>query len=128
MYNFIFYTLYKYNLKDGEGSARINGCMVVALALMIHIVLLFAVIRKVAPDFYKIAVANSLPKDKAFGLFLISLIGIRTFFWYDKSRIKRLLAKKKTIPEHVSNGWDILYVILFLVIPIISIMIVFWKR
>ena len=128
MYNFIFYTLYKYNFKDGPGLARMNGCMIVALALFIHIGFLLAVIKKVAPDFYATSFANSLPKDKIFGLFVIVVIGIGVYFWYNQSRIKKLLAKRKAIPEYVTNGLDILYVVLFLVIPLIPIIIIFWKR
>lgn len=128
MYNFIFYTLYKYNYKDGESTARINGCMIVALALIIHVGLLFAVIKIIAPYFYRTVISDYLPKDKSFGLFIILLIGIGTFFWYNKSRVNKLLAKKNAILEYVSNGWDILYVILLLVIPLIPVIIIFWKR
>jgi len=127
MYDFIFYTLYKYNLKDGASAARVEGCMIVALALMIHIGFLFAIIKKLAPSFYKIWLGDSLPKDKGFGLLIISLIGIAVYFWYSKSRIEKLLAKRNPIPEYVSNGRDILYVVLLLVVPIVPIMIIFWK-
>lgn len=80
------------------------------------------------PHFYEASISNSLPKDKGFGLLIISIIGIGVYFWFNKLRIKKLLAKRKPIPETVTNSWDILYVVLLLLIPIVTILIVFWKR
>ncbi|MEO6638055.1 MAG: hypothetical protein ABIN25_07245, partial [Ginsengibacter sp.] len=46
MYNFIYYILYKHNLKDGKGSAQFNGSLIVAIALIIHMGLLLVIIKK----------------------------------------------------------------------------------
>ncbi len=127
MYNFIFYTLYKYNLKDGPRLAKINACAIVALALLIHVLFFYAAIKKIAPDFYRTILENSLPHDKILRTVLVLIIGLCVFFWYNRPRVKKLLSKRKVIPEHVSYDWDIIYVVLLLLIPLIPIIIIFWK-
>lgn len=127
MYNFIFFTLYKYNLKSGVRIARIEASLIVALALIIHILCIYSIIKVLSPNFHQTILNDTIPKGRGLGFFTFFLFCVAVYFWYNKSRLNKLLAKRKPIPEHVTNGWDILYVVLLLVIPIIPMAIINWK-
>ena len=102
--------------------------MIVALAILIHLLFVFAVVKIITPAYYKNVIVNLLPKEKGEGFLIFLIIGLAVFSWYNRSRIKILTAARKPFPDFVSNGRDILYVVLLLVIPIVPIIIVFWKR
>lgn len=120
MYNYIFFVLYKHNLKDGKGSGRYNGSLAVGVALIIHIAMLLSLFKKIFPEsglFF-----NSFLSNKSTNIIFIILSFILVFLYYDSKRIEQILKRKEN--NNVSRI-DFIKVILILVTPFILMTIIY---
>src|SRR5881394_1496365 len=94
MYNFIFYVLYQANIKDGRLIARINGAMIVFLAMLIHLLFFSVVLKRIFTEqFEESGIKDWFNEHKPiYGLILILL----TFFvyqYYNYNRIDNIVNK-----------------------------------
>lgn len=92
MYNFIYYVIYNQQLEKGKspGFSRYNGCLIVALALIIHMMFLFAITKSIIlhwfeKHFRKIETWN-VP------IFVITIF-IIVFSYYNKEKSEKILNK-----------------------------------
>jgi len=125
MYNYIFYTVYRYNIKDGKTFARINASIVVGVAFASHFSLLFVLLKTAFPDVFR----NILPSlNRAVGaIFFVALFGL-IYIYYNSRRLRKIILKRGEIIIPVGLESDVLKVVLILFIPIFASMIIGWDR
>ena len=126
MLNYIFYTLYKYNLKDGKRYARINGNIIVVVTLFIYIGFIIVGIKNFAPSLFKKIPFDLLTKN-IIGIIFI-LISCFIYIYYNDKRIDKLISRKGNIPQNPSYGLDVVFVILLIFVPLTALIIFGWKK
>lgn len=128
MYNFVYYVLYKRNLKDGKGSARYNGSLIVAVTLMIHIGLLIAIMKKIFLSNVNWKYISEITKEyKAIEIMLIVLFILSVFLYYTKTRSEKVFNYYSQNVKH-KKLTDGIKVLLIIFIPLITMMIIGWKK
>jgi hypothetical protein len=86
MYKFIHYYIYSQQLQreKSEGFARVNGSMVAAMTISIHIALLLSVIKMILAKYYDIVLPPKYLWLAYPGLMAIFLI---FSFWFSSKKI-----------------------------------------
>jgi hypothetical protein len=128
MYDYIFYTLYKYNLKDGKGYAKLNGIIIVGVAIFLHLALIMVVLKKIFPASLQGIQSSFQTNYKSWSLLILFVSILILYFYYNKKRVEKILSKRKPIDINSPNGLDILWVGSLIFIPIALILIFSWKE
>jgi hypothetical protein len=119
MYNFVFWVLYMANLKDGRGYGRYNGTIVVALAILIHILLVFTIVKRLFfHESYFTSFKEWFNNNKFAYLIILALFAFLIFRYYNYERIEKIL-KKRSSESHPTKAINILKVLLIIFVPII---------
>jgi uncharacterized membrane protein len=122
MYKFVYYFIYNQQLQKGksEAFARGNGSLVAALAVVLHLELLFTLIRKVLSNYYSISF-----NKKEYQFILYALLGIfaLSYYWFKSvKRTQRIMDKLVTDRDPTRTG-NVIKVIAIIFIPLIVIII-----
>lgn len=118
MYSFIFYVLYKANIKDGQFTAKFQACLITFFAIFLHLALVLAILKKIfIKQFESSGVSLWFNEHKEIYLLILALLGFFLYMYYNKDRIEKILSKYSTVSKSkLENG---LKVIGILLIPII---------
>jgi hypothetical protein len=125
MYNFIFYFIYKAKIKnDGDSLARYSASMIVAVALIIHLELLFTIIRILLYHVFGISITKSpihnLSGGKSsFYIIISALLILLCFKFFNHSRV--LLINEKF--NKIENFFKFLNVVKFTMIFILPLVL-----
>jgi hypothetical protein len=123
MYNFIHYFIYNQQLQKGKSDpfARANGGMVAALALCLHILLIFGILKKVLAARFSINFpVNYYGIAK---LVILSILSLAYLWFKSEKRTQQIMAKLTTDkdPTRIANAFKVI-IIIFL--PIILLIII----
>jgi hypothetical protein len=118
MYKFIHYFIYNQQLQKGksEAFARGNGSLVAALAIVLHLELIFAITRKILSNYYTISFTR-----KEYQFILYALLGIMalSYYWFNSvKRTQRIMDKLVTDRDPTRTG-NVIKVIAIIFIPLI---------
>ena len=98
MYKFLFYFIYKYQLKDNKGKvglSRYMSSLVVTIVIFFDLMLLYALARYILYNFYNISIASDATSEYS-GLNVIIVLTIMilvmyyVYKYFNLDRIKRL--------------------------------------
>lgn len=119
MYSFIFYFLYKANIKDGPSTAKFQACLITFFAIFLHVGLLIAILKKVfMKQFESSGISTWFNNNKSIYLLILLLSLFFLYNYYNKERIEKILNKYPDKPK--SNKLvGIIKVLAILLIPII---------
>jgi hypothetical protein len=122
MYNFVFYFIYKSQLKDGPFVARYFATFVVAIQIFIQIGFLYSICRFVLCYNYKFSIALSDVKNSNF-IHLVEFLGIALimvilFKVYNKNKIEIIKISYEERGFHYSL-MNIAKFILVIILPLI---------
>jgi len=125
MYNFIFYVIYSQQKQKGKSEkfSIWNGYLIVAMAIFIHLVLLFVIIKKILLVYYNISIPG---KYLTLGYVLQPTILFLAGYWYrSNNRTEKIMNKFLTDKDPTRYG-NFLKVKLILAIPIIILFYLGW--
>lgn len=85
MYDFIYYIIYKQQIEKGRsvGFARYNGCLIVGITIIIHLMFFLSVLKTIFLDWFK----NHIGKVNEGMIFLFVFLVFCSVFYYYNARI-----------------------------------------
>ncbi len=92
MYDFIYFIIYQQQIEKGKslGFARYNGCLIVGLTVIIHLMLLFSILKTIFSDWF----THHLGKvSEGTNLFFTIAIFCLVFYYYNARKTKRVMNK-----------------------------------
>ena len=124
MYDFIFFVLYRANLKDGEDSARYNGIIIVSLALLIHIIFVLAIIKEIfIKQYQSTGITYWFNHNRVVYIILLILFAFIVYRYYNSNKIKRVMNKYVNEDSPTKPSY-IVKILLILILPIIGTAII----
>src|SRR5438067_13904111 len=94
MYDFIFYVLYKANIKDGRFTARFQASLATFFAIFVHVALGLAVLKRIfRKQFESSGIRDWFNQNKAIYILLIALFVFLLYRYYNSRRIDQILNK-----------------------------------
>ena len=129
MYRFIFYFIYKWKYaKEGYALTRYSSCIIVTVAIGIHINFFYALLRFLLCYFKNISISRtntSLSLSQQFLLFLIILgIFISTCLYFTSKRIARIAGLYNGVENFYSVKNKIAFLLIFIMPLLIGIYLV----
>ena len=130
MYNFIFYFIYKRKIgKEGYALTRYSSCMIVALAIGIHIDFLYSILRFLLCYYKHMSIARSgsasFTLSQQFLLLLfLSGVFILTCLYFRSNRISIIEKKYGSVDNFYSVKNAIKFLLIFILPFLISIFLV----
>ena len=129
MYWFIFYFIYRAKLKaDGTALTRYSASLIVAIYLVVHLSLLYALIRFYLCYFWQISIArhnvHANSQNNFIYFFLFALILFLVYKFFTERRIGLILNKYSCIENFYGRANISKFILLFLIPLLISIFIV----
>jgi hypothetical protein len=122
MYSFVHYFIYNQQLQKGktEGFARSNGSLVAALTIVIHLELIFVIVRKTLSKNYFVSFSTV-----GYRLFQLLILGIfaLAYYWFNSTeRTQRIMGKLVT-EKDPARGVNAIKVIALIFVPVITMII-----
>ena len=129
MYYFIFYFVYKGRLiKDGALVARYSACLIVSIALGIHLTLLYSILRFMLCYFDRVSIARSNPHvtraNDLINLSIFFAIGISTYIYINRKRVESIVNRYNDNESFYSPANIVKFICLFLFPLLVSIFLV----
>jgi hypothetical protein len=124
MYYFIFYFVYKRSInKDGVFVARYSASLIVAIAMGIHIMLLYAIARFGLCYFWGISIARTnihatLGNNLSYLLFFISIL-IPSYLYFNQRRVE-ITTNHFKVNENFYSGINIIKFITLFLLPLLA--------
>jgi hypothetical protein len=128
MYNFVFYFIYKYELKKDNSFflARYFASFVIAIVLAIHFGFIYCLLRLILCYFWQISIARSSTQisviDNLKYYAAIITIVIIIFKYYTKARIEKIVTKYQNL-ERFYTPYNIVRFFLIFLAPLIGAII-----
>lgn len=119
MYNFIFYVLYKANIKDGRFTAKYQASLIVFLAILIHALLFFSILKRIfIKQFEASNISEWFNEHKAVYILIMIIFIFILYRYYNDKKIEKILNKYSNKPNSTKAS-NIIKVLLILLVPII---------
>jgi len=117
MYNFIYYIIYKQQIEKGRslGFARYNGCLIVGLTVIIHVMLFFSILKTIFLNWFK----NHIGKVNSGIMFLFVFIVFCLVFYYYNSRITEKILNRYSRDLKPSRTINYIKIMIITLIPLI---------
>ena len=121
MYNFIFFVIYSQQIrkKTSESFARYNGCIVVSLAIGIHVLFILALVKYIFKNYYQTVFSIG---NKNIHILLIILLFVATILYYNNRRTEKILKIFENNKNPLSSI-NILKTVSIIFAPLIFIML-----
>jgi glucan phosphoethanolaminetransferase (alkaline phosphatase superfamily) len=125
MYDFIYYIVYKQQIEKGKslGFSRYNGCLIVGLTLIIHLLLIFSILKTIFLNWF----TNHIGKVNQGILFLFVLLVFGSVFYYYNARVTEKILKRYSQDVEPMKMLTYFKIIIIIFVPLI-IGIIFSSR
>ena len=85
MYDFIYYIIYKQQIEKGRslGFSRYNGCLIVAFAVIVHIMFLFSVLKTIFLNWFRDHIGKV---NSGITFLFVFIVFFLIFYYYNNTK------------------------------------------